>query len=142
MFFHFLLDEGDGFGGDVAAEVVEAGEVSQEGEEGVANGTSEFREVTDNLFVLMEFSEPGDLNHLPFKVSPVPEKVTLMKLVEFIPYLLGIGFGFMIIVFCELGVVLLEFFLELKFHLLGEFVEDDDLFGTAGLVELDFADLD
>ena len=113
MFFHFLLDEGDCFGGDVAAEVVEAGEVSQEREEGIANGTSEFGEVTDNLFLLMEFSEPGNLNHLSFKVSPVPEKVTLMKLVEFIPYFLGIGFGLMIIVFCELGMVLFEFFLEL-----------------------------
>jgi hypothetical protein len=53
MLFHFLLDERDGFGGDVASEVVEAGEVSQEREEGIANGASEFREVTDNLFLLM-----------------------------------------------------------------------------------------
>jgi hypothetical protein len=61
----------------------------------------------------MKFSKPGDLNHLSFKVSPVPEKVTLMKLVELIPNFLGIGFGFMIIVFCELGMVLLKFFLKL-----------------------------
>ena len=48
----------------------------------------------------------------------------------------------MVVLLWELGVVLFEFFLELLFHLLGELVEDDDLFGTTGLVELDLADLD
>ncbi len=65
-----------------------------------------------------------------------------MEFIKVIPYFLGVGFGFMIILLWELSVVLFEFLLELLFHLLGEFVEDDDLFGTSGLVELDLAYLD
>jgi hypothetical protein len=59
----------------------------------------------------MQLPKPCNLDHFPLKISPVPEKVTLVELIEIIPDFLGIGLSLMIVFFRELGKVLLEFLL-------------------------------
>lgn len=108
MLLHFLLDEGDSLGGDVAAEVVEAGELSEQGEQCVTDSAAQFRKVADCFLLLVQFSEPGDLDHFSFQVGSVSEEVAFVEFVELVPNLLGVGLGLLVLVFRKLRLVLFE----------------------------------
>ena len=99
MFFHLFLNERNSFCRNIASEVVKTGELPEKGKKSITNCTSQFCKITCYFFSLVEFSEVGDLDHFPFKVSPVPEEVTLMKLVELIPHFLGVILCFFILFF-------------------------------------------
>lgn len=142
MLFHFLFDQRNGLGRDVASEIIEARELSEKWEEGVSYRTPQFREITDNFFLFIKFSKPSDFDHFAFKVCSVSEKVALVELVELVPYFLCVFLCLFILVLRKLSMIFLEFLLKLFFHLFGQLVEDNFLFGTAGLVQLNLADFD
>jgi hypothetical protein len=87
VFVHFLLDEDDGLGGDVAAVVVEAVELSEKGEEGVAHAAAQLVVVAGETELLMTLLEVGDFRHLPLEIGAVFEEVAFVELVELVPYL-------------------------------------------------------
>ncbi len=93
------------------------------------------------MFSLIKFSKPSNLNHFPFKISSVPEEVAFMEFVKFIPYLLCVRLSFLIFFLWKLSMILLKFLLKFFFHLLSELIENDFLFGSTSLIELNLSNL-
>ena len=136
MFFHLLLDERDGFSGDVAAVVVEALELSEEREDGVADSAAQFVIVFAFLFVLKVLFEESDFGHLPLEIGSIFEEIAFMEFIEFIPDLMStIGHG-LVLLFCDLCLIFAELLLCGEDHLRCELIEDDVLFGSSILIEL------
>ena len=136
MFFHLLLDEGYCFGGDIATIVVEALELSEEGEDGVADSTAKFVVVFAFLFVLKVLFEESDFRHLSFEIGSIFEEIAFVEFIEFIPDLVStIGHG-LVLLFCDLCLIFVELLLCGEDHLRCELIEDDVLFGSSILIEL------
>jgi hypothetical protein len=87
------------------------------------------------LFVVL--LEEGYLGHLSLKVGSIFEETAFVELVEFIPYLLPAVSHLLVVLFGDYSLILGELFVCLLLHLFCEVIEDDMLFGTTILVELD-----
>lgn len=88
VLLHFLVDEVDGLGRDVAAVVVEALELSEKWKESVADSAAEFVVVAGVACELMVQFEVCDFWHFSFEVGAVFEEIALVELVELVPNLL------------------------------------------------------
>ena len=138
VFFHLLLDEVDGLFGDVAAVVVEAGVVPEEGEEGVADATAEFDEIADDFLLVVELFVEGDGVDFPFEVGSVLEEVALVEFVELIPDLFGVILCLLILFLRYFRLFLGELVEGFLLHLLRQVVEDHLLFRPPKLIQLYF----
>ena len=134
MLLHFFLDEGDGFFGDIAAVVIEALELSEEGEERVSHSAAKFVVVADLPRQLMQLLEVCDLWHFAFEVGPVLEEVAFVELVELVPDLVAACSQSLVVLLGDKSVVFGEFADCFLLHLLGQLVEDHHLLGPAALV--------
>ena len=85
VFFHFLFDEGDGFGWDIAAVVVEAVELPQKGENGVADPAAQLIVISPLLFEGEVLLEECDFGHFSLEVGSIFEEIAFVELIEFIP---------------------------------------------------------
>ena len=134
MLLHFFLDESDGFFGDIAAVVIEALELSEEGEECVPHSAAKFVVVAGFPRQLMQLLEVCDFWHFAFEVGPVLEEVALVELVELVPDPVAARSQSLVVLLGDQSVVSGELADCFLLHLLGQLIEDDHLFGSAALV--------